>query len=920
MKIDILDNKREINHHSFRGVSGCEKSMFSHRFPSIIRRHVSIGIRREQKGKWERRSPIIPTDAELLLKHPNCTGIIVQPSSKRIFSDSEYRQVGCELNEDLSKADIILGIKEVPIDYLLPDKKYMFFSHTHKGQRQNMPMLQTILQRNIHLMDYELLVDGKSGQRLVAFGKHAGYAGMINIIHGLGNRLLSLGYSTPLLHVSRAYNYYALDEAKASVHMAGQRISNVGFPEKYSPIVFAFTGSGNVAQGAHEVFRQFPNHQYLTLKELQEKGKSNQLNNKTIYGVEVQLEDYLSHTKTPGQKFDSAEYFQHGKSRYTSGFAQKVLPYITCLVHGSYWDARYPRILTTDEMNQHLTSAADPKLLAIADISCDLSGPLEFMDRASTIDDPFFFYNAPKSKREGVMIMSIDNLPAELSTEASHHFSKCLKPLMLDFFEGKSDLLDQASIAKNGKVVERYHKTVLPSLASAQQAKKRKVLLLGSGRVALPIIDHFIAKNDVELTVASNSEKELSVIDKLSRKPGSAHLMPVDVTNQELLGPIIREHDVVISFVPAFMHSAIAKSCITHKRNLVTASYLSPEIAQLDAAAKEAGITILNELGLDPGIDHLLALEYMDRVKEAGGQITSFVSWCGGLPAPENSDNPLGYKFSWSPRGVLTAAMNPALYKMNSQIVEIEAGDILNTPLNVDIFKGFNFQGLPNRDSMKYVDIYKLDANRMKNMFRGTLRYKGFAEVMRVIRDVGLLDQKAIVENGDRSWADVTSRLLKHKTLERVLEKSMTHEHAGEKVKLTEALEYLGLFDPNEPVMSTKSGMMLDSLSLLLERKLKYEDGQRDMVCLHHTFVANDGVNAKIETKHTTGLVAYGEVGGYTAMAKTVALPAAYGADLLLDGAVSRKGAILPVDREIYEPILKRLRAQMFFAEKTSRQ
>eukprot|EP00158_Paraphelidium_tribonemae_P006747 Partr_v1_DN27959_c0_g1_i2_m11212 putative saccharopine dehydrogenase len=874
---------------------------------SCGRRWLTIGIRREQKGKWERRAPLIPSDTALLLEVPNCDGIIVQPSTRRIYSDLEYQNAGCLIQEDLSKADFILGIKEVPAQYLIPNKRYLFFSHTHKGQAHNMPLLKSIIDKNIHLNDYELLTDSQ-GKRLVAFGKHAGYSGFVNILHGIGQRLLALGYSTPFVNVSRAYNYHSLDEIKQEFRAVGERISSAGgVPRTFSPLSFVFTGDGNVTQGAQELFEVFP-HKYVSLKELKRIMASGGTHDPCLlYGVKLQLEDYL--VRKDGGRFVKDDYYKYGKEKYKSVFDTDVLPYASCVVHGSYWDKKYPRILETHELSQYLNSKPDSsKILALADISCDVDGPFPFVDHVSTIDEPFFF--RPAGLSNSVMLMSVDNLPAELALEATNHFSRCLMPVLTQFFGGKSEILDRATIAKDGKVMEKYEAATKSAFDSHKGPSLKKVLLLGSGRVSLPLVDHFSGKDGCQLTIASNAENELDYLYK-SAKGNAPVLAHVDVSNERVLSRLIKDADLVVSFVPAFLHYPVAKKCVEHKKNLVTASYLSPEIASLDADAKEAGIVILNELGLDPGIDHLLAMEFIDKAKEKGGEVTSFISWCGGLPAPENSDNPLGYKFSWSPRGVLTASMNPATYKLNALVEKVEAGGILNTPFDVSIYPGFNFEGVANRDSLKYADIYGMKLDLMKNMFRGTLRYKGFSELMRVLRDIGYLDASRKLHHEHNTWGAVTKAMLGSRSLESVIEST---EDKADLIKLTNGIAYLGLL-ADVPIIRPKSGLQLDAFSTLLERKLKYEKGERDIVCLHHTFQVKYP-NSNTEEEHVSGLVAYGDVQGYTAMAKTVALPAAYGADLILENKVSQRGTILPMHREIYQPILEQLRKSLFFVEK----
>lgn len=787
----------------------------------------TIGIREEQKGKWERRSPLSPEAVQKLSEH--CK-VVVQPSKKRIFTDTEFERAGAILQSDLSEADMILGIKEVPVDKLIHDKHFLFFSHTHKGQKHNLGLLQAILNKKIKLSDYELLVNDKK-ERLVAFGKFAGVAGMIDILHGIGLKLLSQGLNTPFVNVGRAYSYFSTEDAKNAVRIVGQRIASNGLPKELAPVIFLFTGKGNVSQGAQEIFSQLP-HEFISVSDMKTQWKS--LSHNKVYGVIAEPQDYLR--RKDGGEFDFNHYLQHGSAQYDSVFHDQIIPWVSCLINGAYWDEKYPRLLTND---QYAKLAKDTRMIAIADISCDIKGPLEFMDRASTIDEPFFTYDpvkrtyGSKAEDEGVLILSIDNLPAELPLDASNHFSEKLYPLLSDLVvKGQSNVIENATIAANGSLLDR-HQHLSKLLVHASSGAKRKVLLLGSGRVAAPLVDYFLKKSKtVELTIASNSEEEAK---SLSR--GKAKTAILEVENSAAVGDLVGDHDITISFLPAFLHHLVAEQCIKHKKNMVTASYVSPKISELGDSAKESGITILNELGLDPGIDHLLAMKFMDQIRDKKGKIKSFVSWCGGLPAPEYSNNPLGYKFSWSPRGVLSAAMNPAKFKLNGKIQLIEPGRILDHAQTVHLFKGFSFEGLANRDSLKYINIYNLDEQELETMFRGTLRYSGFAEVMVALRDIGLLnDDKEFFQKVKHPyWDDLMSALVGPKSASRVMNK-LVHVKPDDEPEIAEALSWLGLFS-HIPVKTPKnSETLLDALCKQLELKLAYQKHERDMVCLHHTF------------------------------------------------------------------------------------
>ncbi|CAG0923325.1 unnamed protein product, partial [Notodromas monacha] len=205
--------------------------------------------------------------------------------------------------------------------------------------------------------------------------------------------------------------------------------------------------------------------------------------------------------------------------------------------------------------------------------------------------------------------------------------------------------------------------------------------------------------------------------------------VPIHLNVQEAsesLNAVVKEQDVVVSLLPYHLHPIVAKCCIQHQRNMVTSSYCSPAMQALHDRAVDAGITIVNEVGLDPGIDHLLAMEYIDNVHLKGGKIESFVSYCGGLPAPEHSENPLRYKFSWSPRGVLFNALSGAKYVLDGKIIEVPPGALMSSAEPVRFLPGFALEGYPNRDSLIYQEMYGI--SEAKTVLRGTLRYFGFAE------------------------------------------------------------------------------------------------------------------------------------------------------------------------------------------------
>lgn len=398
-----------------------------------------VGILSESCNAWERRAPLTPSHcARLLLSGKGNSGvdrIIVQPSTKRIYHDAQYEDVGCEISDDLSECGLILGVKQPKLEMILPDRAYAFFSHTHKAQSENMPLLDKILAEKVTLYDYERIV-GEDGKRLLAFGKFAGRAGFIDFLHGLGKRYLHLGYSTPFLSLGASYMYSSLAAAKAAVIAVGEEIATLGLPSGISPVVFVFTGTGNVSQGALEIFKLLP-HTFVDackLPELVEQGGILAQRTQTtrrvfkVFGCVVTCEDMVA-PKDSERNFDKHDYYEH-PGHYIPVFHEKIAPYASAIVNCMYWEKKYPRLLSTKQF-QELVKKGSP-LVGISDITCDIGGSIEFVDRTTYIDKPFFRYDPLNDsyhddmEGDGVICLAVDILPTEFSREASQHFGDIL--------------------------------------------------------------------------------------------------------------------------------------------------------------------------------------------------------------------------------------------------------------------------------------------------------------------------------------------------------------------------------------------------------------------------------------------------------------------------------------------------------------
>ncbi|KAJ6262539.1 hypothetical protein Dda_3350 [Drechslerella dactyloides] len=435
-----------------------------------------------------------------------------------------------------------------------------------------------------------------------------------------------------------------------------------------------------------------------------------------------------------------------------------------------------------------------------------------------------------------------------------------------------------------------------------------KVLLLGSGFVARPTLD-ILCESGVAVTVACRT---LESAKSLSAGVKNATAISLDVTDDKALDAELAKHDLVISLIPYTFHATVIKSAIRQKKHVVTTSYVSPAMMELDQQCKDAGITVMNEIGLDPGIDHLLdAVKTIEEVHSKGGKITSFLSYCGGLPAPENSGNPLGYKFSWSPRGVLLALRNPASFWQDGKIVNVAGPDLMATAKPYHIYPGFAFVAYPNRDSTGYKERYNIP--EAQTIVRGTLRYGGFPEFVKVLVDIGFLkDEEQSYCKQAIPWKEATQKLLTapssdEKDLIASIVAKTTFKDDQQKEHIIGGLRWLGIFSSENII---PRGNPLDTLCATLEKKMQFGEGERDLVILQHKFE----VELKDGTKQTrlSTLCEYGstESGGYSAMAKLVGIPCAVAVKQVLDGTLAEKGILAPMSSKINDPLIKELKSQ----------
>ncbi|EKM51292.1 uncharacterized protein PHACADRAFT_177943 [Phanerochaete carnosa HHB-10118-sp] len=915
---------------------------------------LTIGIRREDPSRiWERRCPLTPEAVNELVTKEG-VNVVVQPCDRRVFTMREMREAGAVPHDTLSPAHIIVGIKETPLSEVLTDplplsgqvvpRTHLMFSHTHKGQEYNMELLSKFLNPptlSAHqidrlrptLIDYELLTDD-SGKRTVGFGWYAGVAGALESLAALAHALLEQGVASPFLSTPRPHTHPCLPSLTNSLHkLVGDRIASEGTPPVLGPVVICVTGTGKVAQGALDLLAELP-IQRVSVDDLP----------RLIYVVHALPKDYF--VRADGSPYERSHYYAN-PDQYTSIFHEKIAPYLTLLVHGAGWARGYPRTMTNEQLRLALEAAqgvGPGRFTCVGDISCDIEGGLEFLPQHSTLSAPFFSTRpaALPAHLRDVTVMAVDILPTALPRDASQHFTRVLLPYLRTVIggyrgapvvggdeRGRAEALERATTAKGGVLAERHRwledgplgawrsqSGVVKSEAGGAPVRK-KVLMLGSGMVAGPAVDEIARHGDVELFVASNVLNEAK---RLTAHHANASAVLVDMGDQQRVGQLVEEADLVVSLLPVPFHPIVAEICLKHKKHLVTASYISPAMRALHERAVDANVIFLNEIGLDPGIDHCSAISLLSKLQAENKRVVSFTSFCGGLPAPEHAEGiPLKYKFSWSPRGVLGAALNGARFKLCGELREIEGKNILKEGFpDMPVSDVLKLEGIANRDSLHYADVYSLGkVEDLRTLVRGTIRYPGFSSLMHSFKTIGLLDVDRQVRL--EHWFDLPREVLSARLGAPIPNDAASFTSALlnlmgdlESTEVLDALSWLGLLPESTHTLATPVPTApmapIDLFATVLAQQLRYHPGERDLVVLHHELVVRPatlvGLHTSAEEVHTSSLVAYGDAGA-SAMARTVGMPLAFAVRAVLDGNIQTRGVCGPgAEKAIWTGVL----------------
>ena len=429
----------------------------------------------------------------------------------------------------------------------------------------------------------------------------------------------------------------------------------------------------------------------------------------------------------------------------------------------------------------------------------------------------------------------------------------------------------------------------------------KNILVIGAGRSATTLISYLLdnaSDNDWFISIADYSLR-LAEDAVNNNKRGSAIFFDVNDTKQR--EDEILKSDIVVSMLPASMHIMVAKDCIRLKKNLVTASYVSDEVSSLDENAKKAGVLLLNEIGLDPGIDHMSAMQIIDEIKEKGGELTSFKSFCGGLVHPDYDNNPWNYKFTWNPRNVVVAGQGGAQYVEGGMIKFIPYNNLFERVENMDILDAGSFEAYANRDSLSYRKSYGI--KNISTLLRGTLRRKGYSESWNYFVQLGLTDDTYIIENSEElTYREYLNLHLPFSGTLPLEERFCKEFEITEDSDSFQKVKWLDIFTNNK--VELKNATPAQILQKILEEKWTLATEDKDMIVMQHQFEYT--LKGKYK-KLNSSLLVFGENQRDTSMAKTVGLPVAIAVKLILNGIINSTGVKIPTTKDIYIPVLKEL-------------
>jgi saccharopine dehydrogenase-like NADP-dependent oxidoreductase len=427
----------------------------------------------------------------------------------------------------------------------------------------------------------------------------------------------------------------------------------------------------------------------------------------------------------------------------------------------------------------------------------------------------------------------------------------------------------------------------------------KKILILGAGRSTSALLQYLLENaRDFNWTITIG-DRTLPPSPK--ENDGFLRRIIIDIFDEELLNREVQDSDIVISMVPAMFHPVVSRACLRHSRSLLTASYVSQEMAEMNTQVKSRDILFLNEMGVDPGIDHMSAMRVIDRLRQQGDEILCFESFTGGLMAPGSDNNPWNYKITWNPRNVVLAGQgSPASFIQEGTYKYIPYHRLFRRTEVIEIEGYGKFEGYANRDSIKYIEKYGLQG--VPTVYRGTLRRPGFCRAWDVFVQLGATDDTFTLNNTEEmTYKEFINSFLYYSEEDPVKTKLYHYMHIDQDSDVREKLEWLGIFSDRK--IGIKNATPAQILEKILCDNWVLKPNDKDMLVMWHKFIFRHGKTG-INKLLTSSLVVTGEDQVNTAMAKTVGLPLGIAAKMVLTGQIKLRGVLIPTVREIYEPVL----------------
>ena len=429
----------------------------------------------------------------------------------------------------------------------------------------------------------------------------------------------------------------------------------------------------------------------------------------------------------------------------------------------------------------------------------------------------------------------------------------------------------------------------------------KNILIIGAGKSSSALIKYLLDKSNEESLFLTIGDISTDNAKNLINNHKNAKAIVLDVFDKDQREENIQKSDLVISMLPARFHLDVAKDCITFGKHMVTASYISDEMKALDSLAKEKGLVFMNEIGLDPGIDHMSAMQVIDSIKDSGGKMLLFESFCGGIVAPESDNNLWNYKFTWNPRNVVLAGQGTAQYIKQGKYKYIPYTKLFERTEVMEVLDAGEFEGYANRDSLGYRSAYGLED--IPTLFRGTLRRKGYCKAWNMFVQLGMTDDTYKVENSENlTYRAFINLFFPYNNELSVEQKFCSYLNLSQDSEEFSKIEWLGVFA--DTIVGLKEASPAQILQKICEEKWTLDAEDKDMIVMQHQF---EYVQNGEQKKLNSSLLVFGDDPRYTSMAKTVGLPVAIAAKLILTGKIKSTGVKIPTTKDIYIPVLKEL-------------